>query len=270
MLNFKVIKNQQPTSWVVFIHGAGGSIQTWNYQVPELGKFFNLLLIDLRDHGSSKAVEPNFEHYQFNIISQDIKTILDHLQIHRAHFITLSFGSVLIQDFTMRFPGIADRIVIAGGIFKGNLAIRLFVALAKVFNYFLSYPTMYSLFSYLLMPRQRNQKARRIYQLQAQKLSSAEYMKWVGLYGEFFRLLDQFYHHMLPVPTLVVMGGDDYIFKKSAKDFVNKQPGTQLKILDGVGHICNIEAPQFFNHLVVEFLVRHSIKVDKILSRATA
>ena len=170
----------------------------------------------------------------------------------------------------MRFPGIADRIVIAGGIFKGNLAIRLFVALAKVFNYFLSYPTMYSLFSYLLMPRQRNQKARRIYQLQAQKLSSAEYMKWVGLYEEFFRLLDQFYHYLLPVPTLVIMGGDDYIFRKGAKDFVHNQPHARLESLDGVGHICNIESPQLFNRLAVDFLGDQAIMASKALSYAKA
>lgn len=253
MLNFKVIENEQSTSWVVFIHGAGGSIQTWNYQVPEFGKFFNLLLIDLRDHGGSKSVLPDYEHYRFGIISQDIKTVLDHLQIRRAHFVTLSFGSVLIQDFTMRFPGIADRIVIAGGIFKGTLAIKLFVGLARVFNHFLSYSTMYSLFSYLLMPRQRNQKARRIYQFQAHKLSPEEYMKWIGLYGEFFRLLDQFYNYFLPQPTLVVMGGEDYIFGRSARDFAAKQSNAQLEKLADVGHICNIEAPERFNRLVIDF-----------------
>ena len=75
---------------------------------------------------------------------------------------------------------------------------------------------------------------------------------------------------MLPVPTLVVMGGDDYIFRKSAKDFVNKQPDTQLKILEGVGHICNIEAPQLFNSFVLEFLGGCSIKANKILSGTSA
>ena len=270
MLNFKVVKNEQNAPWVVFIHGAGGSIQTWNYQVPEFRKFFNLLLIDLRDHGSSKEIRPDYEQYRFSIISQDIKAVLDHLHIHRAHFITLSFGSVLIQDFIMRFPGIADRIVIAGGIFRGSFAIKAFVALAKVLNHVLSYPTMYSLFSYLLMPRRRNQKARRIYRLQAHKLSSAEYMKWVGLYGEFFRLLNQFYHYLLPAPTLVVMGGDDYIFRKSARDFVANQPRTQLESLAGVGHICNIESPELFNRLVVSFLGGHAITSGEALSQATA
>ena len=254
MLHFETVNLHYDKDWVVFIHGAGGSIKTWKYQIPELKKHFNLLLIDLRDHGKSKNIVPAYPSYRFSIITSDIKKVLDHLNIKKAHFVTLSFGSVLMQDFSMRYEDRVKRIVIAGGIFKGNQAIKTFVGMARFFNNFLSYSKMYSLFSYLLMPKKRNQKARRIYQQQAQKLTKDEYMKWVGLYSEFFRLLRRFYRQLLQSPTLVIMGGEDFIFLKGAKTFVKRQPSVSLITMQKVGHICNIESPIEFNKLVIDFL----------------
>lgn len=253
MLHYETVNHNHSKDWIVFIHGAGGSIKTWNYQVPALKQYYNLLLIDLRDHGESKMVIPDHNVYQFSIITSDIKEVLDHLKIKKANFVTLSFGSVLMQDFSMRHGHLVNKIVIAGGIFKGNWLIKSFVTLARFFNLFLSYQKMYSMFSYLLMPKRRNQKARRIYQLQAKKLTQQEYMKWVGLYGEFFRLLGQFYQQVLQSPTLVIMGGEDFIFLKSAKTFVNRQPRASIETLGKAGHICNIESPDDFNRLVIDF-----------------
>ena len=44
--------------WIVFIHGAGGSSLTWKYQTEALKPHYRLLLIDMRDHGYSKHVQP--------------------------------------------------------------------------------------------------------------------------------------------------------------------------------------------------------------------
>ncbi|MEL7001744.1 MAG: alpha/beta hydrolase [Bacteroidota bacterium] len=256
MLNYKTVLKSEQSPWVVFIHGAGGSLKTWLYQEQAYGQHFNLLLIDLRDHGESKQITPLYEHYNFELISADIKVVVDKVGITRAHFMTLSFGSVLLQDFSKRYPDLIDKIIIAGGIFKGNLAIKSFVHLARFFNLFLKYETMYKLFSYLLMPRERNQKARRLYQMQAKKLTQKEYMKWVGLYAEFFKLLKAFYNQKLPNDTLVIMGSDDFVFLKSAKSFAKRQPTARLIQIPMVGHICNIEAPEEFNSLSLSFLLR--------------
>ncbi len=255
MLNYQIIKKSEKAEWVVFIHGAGGSLKTWYYQVNDFKQHFNLLLIDLRDHGESKNIEPAFPQYNFELISSDIKRVIDAVGLTKAHFVTLSFGSVLLQDLYKRYPLMMDKIVIAGGIFKGNLAIKTFVHTARLFNVFFSYPMMYKLFSYLLMPKKRNQKARRLYRIQAQKLTQIEYLKWVGLYAEFFNLLDSFYKQQLSQPTLVIMGSDDYVFIDSARSFVNRQSSAQFSELDYVGHICNIEAPQQFNQLSLSFLL---------------
>lgn len=249
--------------WLVFLHGAGGSILTWKYQVPVFFPHFNVLLLDLRDHGKSKNLDPAFSTYTFDIIRNDIKQVLDELNISKADFMTLSFGSVLLQDFHSHYPDVVRRVVIAGGIFDCNTFTKACVYLARFFNLFLPYRTMYALFSYLLMPYKRNQLARKIYQKQADIITRKEYLKWLGLYGAFFTLLSNFQKQKLGNRILVVMGGDDYVFLSSAKKFVSSQENATLSILPKVGHICNLEAPEGFNAVALSFLYAESTKREK-------
>jgi pimeloyl-ACP methyl ester carboxylesterase len=253
-LNYETHIHPNHQSWLVFLHGAGGSIQTWKYQKSVFAPHFNLLLIDLRDHGLSIGLQPSFSQYTFEVIRNDIRVVLDELNIVKAHFVTLSFGSVLLQDFQNHFPHRVDKVVVAGGIFDCNWLTKVMVHLARIFNVFLPYSAMYRLFSYLLMPYKRNQLARKVYQQQAEIITQLAYMKWLGLYAEFFKLLKNFSTQSLSNEVLVVMGSDDYVFLNSAKRFVTNQPKAKLKILPKVGHICNIEAPHDFNELALDFL----------------
>ncbi len=268
LLHFETVTRDDTSDWLVFLHGAGGNIKTWKYQIEAFSKHYNLLLIDLRDHGQSKHVQPEIDKYTFEHISTDINAVMDHVGVEKAHFVTLSFGSVLMQDFASRYPECVDRIVFAGGIFKGTWAIRAFVHFAKALNLLLPYEKMYSLFSWLLMPRERNQKARRLYQMQARKLTQSEYMKWVGLYEEFFRLLRNFFHQRLEHRSLIVMGGDDFVFLRGARQFDRRQPMTQLAVIPTTGHICNVENPAAFNRLALDFLAAETSSIERSASTA--
>ena len=113
--------------WLVFVHGAGGSIRTWKYQIDAFKPHYRLLLIDLRDHGYSKDILPEFPEYDFDIVAEDILAVIDHLGIGRAHFVSLSIGSVILQKLDIERPELIDRMVMAGAIFDGSRLMHLFV-----------------------------------------------------------------------------------------------------------------------------------------------
>lgn len=259
MLHYKIHKLKDTKPWIIFIHGAGGSSAAWQKQWSAFERDFNLLAMDLRDHGSSKNIEPYKSRYDFELISNDIQKVIDEVGIKRAHFITLSFGSVLMQDLTMRRPDLVDRVVAAGGIFKGNIFIKAFVHFARFLNLFLSYPQMYSVFSYLLMPKKRHQLSRRVYQIFSQKISSEEYLRWLGLYSTFFKTLKRFYYQKIAFPMLVIMGEDDFIFLKAAKDFSSIHEMVDVMVIPKAGHICNLDNPEAFNESVYQFLTDNQI-----------
>ncbi|GAA5028030.1 alpha/beta hydrolase [Marivirga lumbricoides] len=246
------------SEWIVFLHGAGGSTATWKYQVEQFKGNYNLLLIDLRDHGQSKQIEPSHTNYTFDVITEDVMDVLQMHYIKKAHFITLSFGSVLLQDLSIKYPSLVASAIFAGGIFKANVWIKSFVQMARFLNVVLPYSWMYNIFSYLLMPKKRHQRSRKIYKIQAQKLTAQEYMKWVGLYGEFFALLNRFFYQKISFPGLVIMGKEDYIFLNAAQSFVCNQNHVNIVVIDHAGHICNIDSPEEFNQIGYNFIRKHS------------
>lgn len=258
MLNYQVTESDVSREWLVMIHGAGGSLKTWKYQQEYLSRHFNLLILDLRDHGLSKNLHPPYHTYTFQLISEDILAVMQHLEVTRAHFMSLSLGSVITQDFAIRYPHMIQSAVIAGGVFSATKSLRWFVQLGLSMNRFLPYRLMYALFSYLVMPHRRNQFARKVYQQQARLLQPSEYAKWLGLYSEFFSLLEGFYQSQLPFPMHVIMGKEDYIFLAGARKFVASQQLASLTEIPNCGHICNIECAEQFNQLAMAFLSRRS------------
>lgn len=255
MLNFQTHIHEEERPWLIFIHGAGGAIASWRYQTAAFEPYFNLLLLDLRDHGLSKNIEPIFPTYNFNIVCNDILEVIDHLEIEKAHFMSLSMGSTILQKLEMNRPALIGKMIMAGGVFRATLKMKFFVHAALLLNNILPYRHMYTLFSWIILPKKNHQKSRRMYQMFARRLTQKEYMKWVGLYVEFFQMLDQYFHKKLQKMTLVVMGKEDHVFYRAAKKFTEKQEKATLVAFEKCGHICNIEQWKKFNQAALQFLL---------------
>ncbi|MEZ4984564.1 MAG: alpha/beta hydrolase [Saprospiraceae bacterium] len=241
--------------WMVMIHGAGGSLVSWKHQVSGFKHLFNLLLLDLRDHGQSKNLQPHFDTYDFDIVTDDIVRLLEHLAIPKAHFLSLSLGSIILQRLHEKKPDCIASMIMAGGVFKADWKIHFFAHSGKFFSYIIPFRWIYDIFSWIVLPRKNHQPSRRLFRLQSQKLSSQEFLKWLGLYRDFFKVVKRFYRKRLETASLVIMGGQDHVFLQAAIHFAHQQAHlAKLVILDGCGHICNIEQAKLFNTEVLHFL----------------
>ena len=58
----------------------------------------------------------------------------------------------------------------------------------------------------------------------------------------------------IKVPTLYVMGDQDYMFLPAVRSVVSQQNLSQLQVISDCGHVVNVEKPQTFNHLSLDFL----------------
>jgi pimeloyl-ACP methyl ester carboxylesterase len=259
LLNYEVIDQKQDAPWLVFVHGAGGSIRTWKFQIDALSPHFRLLLIDLRDHGKSKDIMPEFASYDFDIVATDILAVIDSLEIQKAHFISLSIGSVILQKIDIERPDLVDRMVMAGAIFDGSMMMHWFVHSAKLMTYILPYRLMYWLFSFIVLPRKNHRLSRYVFRRQSLRLTSVEYLKWVELYKPFFKLISEYFNRPVNKKGLVVMGSQDHIFMKSAQRFASLQKNMRLTVIENCGHVCSIEAPEIFNELVIKFLSNQEV-----------
>ena len=58
----------------------------------------------------------------------------------------------------------------------------------------------------------------------------------------------------ISAPTLVVVGSEDKLFLPAAEVMVKRMPDARKVVLDGAGHMANVDAPNEFNAAVSEFL----------------
>ncbi len=252
MLNYKTYIQDKELPWVVFVHGAGGNVQTWRRQINEFREHFNLLTIELRDHGDSAL--PSHHKYSFDIIIEDLKEVLDHEGITKAHFVTFSFGSVFTLYFSLKYPGYVDKIVNAGGVFWISAPLRIITYIVRFLSPFLPYRLIYQVFSYILMPYARHQASRRVYWLQAKKIKQDAYLRWLGMQHEFFKVLRKFKKQHFHFPILIVMGSEDYTFLNAARAFADRTASASLSLIPMTSHTCHMERPDLFNSLAIDFL----------------
>ncbi|NQX92522.1 MAG: alpha/beta hydrolase [Flavobacteriales bacterium] len=167
---------------------------------------------------------------------------------------SLSLGSILLQQIDIARPDLIDKQVMAGGVFKASNRMKVFMHSAKVLNYILPYRVLYNIFSWIVLPRKNHRFSRMIFRNQSKRLSPKEYLRWVGLYNDFFKKLKEYFYRPVEKNSLVVMGEQDHVFFKAARQFTAIQEKVTMEVIQGCGHVCTIEQPKVFNQLALDFL----------------
>ena len=261
MIHYSVYSHAHSSQWVTFVHGAGGSSSIWFQQIREFKKHFNVLLLDLRGHGNSKPkLKTAFQQkYTFETLAGDILEVLDHLHIKQSHFIGISLGTILIRQLAEMHPNRVQSMVLGGAILKMNFRSQLLMRLGNLFKYVLPYLVLYRFFAFVIMPKKNHKESRNLFIKEAKKLYQKEFIKWFKLTAEINPLLKCFRQVELNIPTLYVMGEEDYMFLPSVRKVVEKHVNSaQLFVVSACGHVVNVEQPKLFNTNVIAFIHNQS------------
>ena len=242
--------------WVTFVHGAGGSSTIWHKQLKAFKEHFNILLLDLRGHGNSKSTFKDAfkEHYTFNAITDDIVEIIDHKQIVKSHFIGISLGTILIRNLAERHPERVESMILGGAIMKLNFKSQFLMRLGNLCKSVIPYLWLYRFFAFIMLPNSNHRESRLLFVREAKKLYRQEFIKWFRLTSEINPLLRLFRTADIKIPTLYVMGGEDYLFLPSIKRVVHKHSMSSLVMIEYCGHVVNVEQPTLFNNIVIGYL----------------
>ena len=258
MLNYAIYRNKESQQWVTFIHGAGGSSTIWFKQIKAFSRFFNLLLIDLRGHGKSKhhMLDLTNSIYTFDAIAADIIEVLDHEKIKSSHFMGISLGTILIRTIAEKSPERVNSMIMGGAILKFNFKSRLLMRFGNATKSILPYMWLYKILAFIIMPKRNHKESRLLFIREAKKLYQKEFIRWFKLTSEVIPLLKVFRQKQIKVPTLYVMGEQDYMFLPAVRKVVEQHQRSQLQIIPNCGHVVNVEHPQQFNQLCLHFLQR--------------
>ncbi len=257
MINYTIYPNKSSDQWVTFVHGAGGSSSIWFKQIRDFQKHFNVLLLDLRGHGNSQPTlkEAFQKKYTFSALANDILEVLDHLKIEKTHFVGISLGTILIRQLAEMYPNRVQSMILGGAILKMNFRSQILMRLGNVFKYVLPYLVLYRFFAFVIMPKKSHKQSRLLFINEAKKLYQKEFIKWFKLTAEINPVLRWFRQVELNIPTLYVMGNEDYMFLPSVRKVVEKHyKSSQLCVIEQCGHVVNVEQPAIFNQNVISFL----------------
>lgn len=256
MLYYKTYPHPKNQEWIVFIHGAGGSSAIWHKQIREFREEFNLLLIDLRGHGRSAGYIKNIwnDKYTFQALTKDIIEVLDHLNLPPAHFMGVSLGTILTRQLAEMEPQRVKSMVMAGAVTKLTITSRMLVVLGNAFKSLVPYIWLYSLFAWIIMPRRHHSESRNLFIREAKRLCQKEFIRWFKLTKDVNPLLKYFKEKDIGIPTLYVMGEEDIMFLEPVKKIVQEHKLSLLKIVKACGHVVNVEQPEVFNRVSLQFL----------------
>jgi len=63
----------------------------------------------------------------------------------------------------------------------------------------------------------------------------------------------------IKVPTQIVAGEEDHVYSPElARAMATRIPGAKLVVMKGAGHLANLEQPDAFNKLLLDFLLQHT------------
>jgi pimeloyl-ACP methyl ester carboxylesterase len=218
-----------------------------------------VLLVDLRGHGDSQPpilLPYEGDRYTFDALGREILEVLDHEEVASAHFVGISLGCILIRTIGEIAPERVRSMVMGGAIIRLDLRSRFLVTLGNAFKRIVPYMWLYRLFAWIIMPRKRHREARNLFVTQAKRLCQKEFIRWFRLTYEVNPLLRRLFEQKeLPIPTLYVMGDEDHMFLPSVSGLVSRHTRfSRLEVLPECGHVVNVDRPELFNVLSMDFI----------------
>jgi pimeloyl-ACP methyl ester carboxylesterase len=105
------------------------------------------------------------------------------------------------------------------------------------------------------MPYKNHRKSRALFIREAKKLSENEFRKWYKLTARLLPTLERIRKQEVRIPTLYIMGNQDYMFLPFVKKIVKIHSCSTLLTLQKSGHVVNIDQPEQFNNGLLRFLL---------------
>jgi pimeloyl-ACP methyl ester carboxylesterase len=103
---------------VLLLHGGTLSgAESWSQVIPALAPSYRVIVPDSRAHGRSTDTE---KPLGYDLLTDNIIELMDHLEIERAHVVGWSDGGVNGLNMALRYPDRLNKLVVYGTNFHAN------------------------------------------------------------------------------------------------------------------------------------------------------
>ena len=245
---------------LIFVHEFAGDVGSWAPQMSFFARRYRAIAYNARGYPPSD-IPDDVSAYSQMIAMEDIKGVLDHLGIAKAHIVGLSMGGYAVLHFGLHHPDRALSITVAGaGYGSGDqeqfrkdseIVARRFEtqSMAEVTEFYSRGPTRVQFIDKDPLGWQEFHDRLAAGSAKGHGLT----MRGVQMKRpSIFTLGDAM--EKCEVPTLIMTGDEDDPCLEAGIFMKRKLPRSGLIVFPKAGHAINIEEPDAFNRTLLDFL----------------
>jgi pimeloyl-ACP methyl ester carboxylesterase len=230
---------------MVFAHGAGGNLLSWWQQIPFFSQHYRCITFDHRGFGHSLD-EP--EGPGGDAFVDDLKGLLDHLEVDAAHLVAQSMGGRTMLGVALAHPKRTRSLVMADTI--GGFAEQAVLDLASEWRRTHTSSTELAFRAYATNFRTRRPDLANLYVQISRTNPPRPTPSGRPSGGPVAQDLGA-----MKIPTLFIVGEEDemappHVIEAAAKYI----PGARVTRVPEAGHSVYFEKPDVFNFEVFRFL----------------
>ncbi len=242
---------------LVLVHAGIADSRMWESQLAAFADSYRVIRYDMRGFGRTAMVEGPFSHHE------DLRALLDALGVERAHLVGCSMGGGAVFDFALEYPQRAGNLVLVGSAVGGfgpdfdpPKEWDELVAADEAGD--LELVSELEVGIWVVGPERSPDEVD----------SSVRNLVWemnlIALRNEAAGLGEEWEPEppaadRLPdvqAPTLLIVGDEDQPRVFAAADLLEKEiPNARKVVMHGTAHVPNMERPEEFNRLVLDFLL---------------
>ncbi|KAA9039500.1 alpha/beta hydrolase [Ginsengibacter hankyongi] len=210
---------------LLLIHGNGGSISNFMYQVPFFAKNYKVIVADSRAQGKSIDMGDSLS---YEMMADDFNSLLDTLHLQSCYIIGWNDGAINGLLLAMRHPGKVKKLAVCGARLSSDTS----AIDATAHDWALQYNESFS----KLKQTPENKNRHKV----AHLLSYAPHITTEQL-------------KKIQCPVLVIGGDNDIVLTKHTLLISEAIPNSYLWIVPGAGNSITIDYKNQFNDVVNNF-----------------
>jgi pimeloyl-ACP methyl ester carboxylesterase len=219
---------------MLIVHGNGGSIKDFLYQIPFFSQNYKVIVADSRAQG--RSADPG-DSLSYEMMADDLNALLDTLQLDSCYMIGWSDGGIEGLLLAMRHPEKVKKLAVTGAsLSPDTTAVDPFI-----YNLSMNYNDT-------LKKMKQTSKVKNDRKL-AYLLSYEPHIKVEQL-------------HRIKCPTLVIGGDHDVLYPKHTLLIAENIPRSYLWILPNSGHSTPVFYKDQFNSIVGDFFKHPYRKIE--------
>ncbi|WP_143871945.1 alpha/beta fold hydrolase [Catenovulum sediminis] len=238
---------------IVLLHGLFGNRNNLNTLAKYLAKSFNVINVDLRNHGESA----HSQSHDYLSMAQDVVETIQQTSIEKYHVLGHSMGGKVAMQIALNFPHHVNKLIVEdiapasypdrhSAVFEALQALDLEhlkdrkQALSELNAHLNDINTCH-----FLLKNLKNDGQKWYWQMNLTTLKNC-YTTICGFPGK-----ETAFHN----PSLFIKGANsDYLQAQHSRLIAQYFPAFTAKIIEGAGHWIHSEKSAVFNKIVLDFL----------------